>query len=73
MNNRIREVARDVGIKMIHDETLALGYLDTAQKRFAELLINECAEVCRLKYAYSDATSRETALAFANDINQRID
>jgi O-acetylhomoserine/O-acetylserine sulfhydrylase-like pyridoxal-dependent enzyme len=42
MNDRIREIARKAGIKMAHDETLALGYLDTAHKKFAELIVREC-------------------------------
>ena len=45
MNERIRELAREAGIKMAHDETLALGYLDTAHKKFAELIVRECARV----------------------------
>lgn len=46
MNDRIRELAREAGIKMAHDETLALGYLDTAHKKFAELIVRECGEWC---------------------------
>lgn len=38
MNDRIREIAREAGIKMYHSDTLALGYLDTAHRRFAELI-----------------------------------
>lgn len=45
MNERIRKLAREAGIKMAHDETLALGYLDTAHKKFAELIIQECVNV----------------------------
>jgi hemerythrin len=45
MNTRIRKLAQDAGIKMAHDDTLALGYLDTAHKKFAELIINECIGV----------------------------
>ena len=44
MNDRIREIARKAGIKMAHDETLALGYLDTAHKKFAKLIVKECLE-----------------------------
>jgi hypothetical protein len=44
MNDRIRELARKAGIKMAHDETLALGYLDTAHKKFAKLIVKECLE-----------------------------
>jgi hypothetical protein len=44
MNDRIREIARKAGIKMAHDETLALGYLDTAHKKFAELIVKECVK-----------------------------
>jgi hypothetical protein len=46
MNERIRELAREAGIKMAHDETLALGYLDTAHKKFAELIVRGCADIC---------------------------
>ena len=35
---------------MAHDETLALGYLDTAHKKFAELIIAECTEQVRGQY-----------------------
>lgn len=42
MNDRIRELARDAGIKMDHADTLALGYIDTAHKKFAESIIREC-------------------------------
>lgn len=42
---RIRELARQAGLKMIHDETLALGYLNTPTKKFAELIIRECHDV----------------------------
>jgi O-acetylhomoserine/O-acetylserine sulfhydrylase-like pyridoxal-dependent enzyme len=42
MNERIRQIAREAGIKMAHDDTLALGYLDTAHKKFAELIVKEC-------------------------------
>lgn len=42
---RIRELAQQAGLKMIHDETLALGYLNTPTKKFAELIIKECAEI----------------------------
>ena len=45
MNERIRQLAREAGIKMAHDETLALGYLDTAHKKFAELIVGECAKL----------------------------
>jgi len=45
MNERIRQLAREAGIKMAHDETLALGYLDTAHKKFAELIVRECMEL----------------------------
>lgn len=45
MNERIRELARQSGLKMIHDETLALGYLNTPTKKFAELIINECLDI----------------------------
>ena len=44
MNERIRKLARQAGIKMAHDETLALGYLDTAHKKFAELIVRECGQ-----------------------------
>jgi O-acetylhomoserine/O-acetylserine sulfhydrylase-like pyridoxal-dependent enzyme len=47
MNDRIREIARKAGIKMAHDETLALGYLDTAHKKFAELIVRECADIAQ--------------------------
>jgi O-acetylhomoserine/O-acetylserine sulfhydrylase-like pyridoxal-dependent enzyme len=45
MNERIAKLAKKAGIKMAHDETLALGYLNTAHKKFAELIIKECASV----------------------------
>jgi hypothetical protein len=38
MNERDRELAREAGIKMSHDDTLALGYLDNAHKKFVELI-----------------------------------
>lgn len=44
MNERIREIAREAGIKMYHSDTLALGYLDTAHRRFAELLQEDCLQ-----------------------------
>ena len=43
---RIRELAQQAGLKMIHDETLALGYLNTPTKKFAKLIIKECLEAC---------------------------
>lgn len=42
---KIRELARQAGLKLIHDETLALGYLNTPTKKFAELIIRECHNV----------------------------
>jgi len=45
MSNRIREIAKEAGIKMYHDESLSLGYLDTPHKKFAELLIKETLSV----------------------------
>ena len=53
MSKRIRELARDAGIKMIHDETLALGYLDTAHKKFAELIIKETMLVVAKNVAWN--------------------
>ena len=47
MNERIRQLAREAGIKMAHDETLALGYLDTAHKKFAELIVQECMSIAK--------------------------
>ncbi len=38
MNERDRELAREAGIKMSHDDTLALGYLDNAHRKFADLI-----------------------------------
>jgi O-acetylhomoserine/O-acetylserine sulfhydrylase-like pyridoxal-dependent enzyme len=53
MNERIRELAREAGIKMTHDETLALGYLDTPHKKFAELIVRECIKVIKDSEGYS--------------------
>lgn len=50
MNERIREIAREAGIKMYHSDTLALGYIDTAHRRFAELIVKECVSVVKEHY-----------------------
>lgn len=56
MNERDRKLAREAGIKMSHDETLALGYLDNAHKKFVELIRADereaCARVCEEQYEY---------------------
>jgi hypothetical protein len=62
MNERIRELAREAGIKMAHDETLALGYLDTAHKKFAELIVAEC--VMKLK------ETKKVELPFIQAVNE---
>lgn len=46
MNDRIRELARDCGIPMAHDQVMSLGYLDTKHRKFAESIIRECIVVC---------------------------
>jgi hypothetical protein len=40
----IRKLAREAGIKLMNDEVLALGYLPAAQKKFADLIIQECVK-----------------------------
>jgi hypothetical protein len=37
-------------------------------EKFAELIVKECAEVCRLKYARADAWSKECSLNFSKDV-----
>lgn len=44
-DTRIRELAREAGIKLMNDETLALGYLPATQKKFARLIIQESIKV----------------------------
>jgi hypothetical protein len=46
MNERDRELAREAGIKMFHEDTLALGYLDNAHRKFAELVRADEREAC---------------------------
>ena len=40
-DTRIRELAREAGIKLMNDEVLALGYLPATQKKFARLIVEE--------------------------------
>jgi hypothetical protein len=67
MNDRIRELARESGIKMAHDETLALGYLDTAHKKFAELIVRECVSIVakRKDQAIDDGWNVDEAMSLA--------
>lgn len=44
-DTRIRELAREAGIKLMNDEALALGYLPATQKKFARLIIQESIKV----------------------------
>jgi NADH:ubiquinone oxidoreductase subunit E len=46
MNTRIRELARTAGVKLAQDESLALGYLTTSQRKFAELIVQGCLDEC---------------------------
>ena len=43
-DTRIRELAREAGIKLMNDEALALGYLPATQKKFARLIVEECVK-----------------------------
>lgn len=45
---------------MTHDETLALGYLDTAHKKFVELIVRECYEHCKGQVLDNDDTNELT-------------
>lgn len=44
-DTRLRELAREAGIKLMNDEVLALGYLPATQKKFAKLIIQESIKV----------------------------
>ncbi len=44
-DTRLRELAREAGIKLMNDEVLALGYLPATQKKFARLIIQESIKV----------------------------
>jgi len=67
MKYRDRELAREAGIKMSHDDTLALGYLDNAHRKFAELVRADereaCAKVCDDFAKYSDWPTADNCAA----------
>ena len=42
MNERIKELAKLAGMDLIHDR-----FLTASQEKFAELLLQECIEVCK--------------------------
>jgi hypothetical protein len=73
MNKRIRELAREAGIKMSHDETLALGYLDTAHKKFAELLLKETlVKIDEVGYKASNNISTEDTELFKSVLKRHF-
>jgi len=44
MNERIKELARQANLPLIHD-----NFLTAAQEKFAELIVRECASLCEAR------------------------
>lgn len=62
MTQLIRKLAREAGIKLAHDESLALGFLDTKHKKFAELIIDKFVEFLEEDRAnYADVGTYESS------------
>lgn len=73
MNGRIKELAEQAGITLSQKD-YSFYWIESAEDigKFAELIVRECAEVCRMKYAHSDEMSKQASLAFANDIKEHF-
>ena len=61
MNERIKMLAEQAGLSLIHD-----NFMTAAQEKFAELIVRECAGV-----GY-DASYYECALNVSNKIKQHF-
>jgi len=49
MNKRIKEIAEQAGLKVNADGEISsafFGSVDAGYKKFAELIVRECAEIC---------------------------
>ena len=56
MNKRIKELAEQAGLDLIHG-----NFMTTPQEKFAELIVRECADICTDPYHKGDA---ETGTGF---------
>ena len=77
MNNRIEQLAEQVDLLGDFIPTKIpgryAGTIDiTTIEKFAELIVRECAEVCRLKYAASDVISKECSINFSKDVRKHF-
>lgn len=62
MTKLIRELAREAGIKLAHDESLALGFLDTKHKKFAESIVNKLVDLLEEdRTSYADVGTYESS------------
>ena len=53
MNERIKELAKQAGLKVDADGEIRpdfFGSVDAGYKKFAELIVRECAELCLADY-----------------------
>ena len=72
MNERIRELIvpaqKEVWGNNPYNGSPEFEGYELDVEKFAELIVRECAEVCRLKYARADAWSKECSLNFSKDV-----
>ena len=68
MNERIEELSDQARQCCRAQQCVDNAFLE----KFAELIVQECADVCINKYAKSDNMSRQSGINFGKDIKQHF-
>lgn len=73
MNKRIRELLEQAGFRYIKDERIGwAGNYNASLPKFAELIIQECAQVSENDITDGDACCTNTAARIARQIKQHF-
>ena len=63
MNERIKELAKQAGLNLIHD-----NFMTASQEKFAELIVKECADTIKSNQWANDNQSWSKGMQYAAEL-----